>query len=74
MLREGDTIASICAAHQEVCDGSRRRVAERSLDDTLLDRQSKPLTVRFLFLQRLREYAQHTGHADILREQILAVA
>ncbi|MDQ3469126.1 MAG: DinB family protein [Actinomycetota bacterium] len=38
----------------------------------MLDRQSKPLTVRFLFLQCLREYAQHTGHADILRELLLA--
>ena len=30
------------------------------------------LTVRWIHLQVLRELAQHSGHADILREQLLA--
>lgn len=47
-------------------------MAELSLDHVLTDLRGRPLSVRFLYLQCLREYAQHLGHADILREQITA--
>jgi Protein of unknown function (DUF664) len=30
-----------------------------------------PLPLRWVYLHVLREFAQHCGHADILREQIL---
>jgi hypothetical protein len=30
-----------------------------------------PLPLRWVYLHVLRELAQHCGHADILREQIL---
>ncbi|WP_239095728.1 mycothiol transferase [Micromonospora lutea] len=31
-----------------------------------------PLPLRWIYLHVLREFAQHCGHADILREQILS--
>jgi len=31
-----------------------------------------PLPLRWVYLHCLREFAQHCGHADILREQILS--
>lgn len=31
-----------------------------------------PRTLRWVYLQVLRELAHHCGHADILREQVLA--
>ena len=31
-----------------------------------------PLPLRWIYLHLVRELAQHCGHADILREQILA--
>ncbi|WP_267489730.1 mycothiol transferase [Enemella dayhoffiae] len=31
-----------------------------------------PLGLRWIQLHVLREHAQHCGHADILREQVLA--
>ena len=31
-----------------------------------------PLPLRWVFLHAVREFAQHCGHADILREQILS--
>ena len=31
-----------------------------------------PLPLRWVYLHALREFAQHCGHADILREQILS--
>jgi hypothetical protein len=45
-------------------------MAELSLADTVHGRGEH--TVWALHLQVLRELAQHAGHADILREQVLA--
>lgn len=69
-LTESDTIASIREAHRERCAASRRAMAELSLDTVVDGRGARP--VWSLQLQVLRELAQHAGHADILREQILA--
>ncbi len=71
MLKEPDTIANVVETHRLTYEASERRSAPLTLDQVLLDRDGNPLTARFLFLQCLREYAHHTGYADILREQIL---
>lgn len=70
VLREDDTIASVSAAHVEACGDSRRAVAELGLDDVVTGRGSR--TVWALYVQVLRELAHHSGHADILREQLMA--
>ncbi|MDI2037183.1 DinB family protein [Paenarthrobacter nitroguajacolicus] len=72
MLEEGDTIASIRAAHSEACEASRKAAAELGLDDLLMGNRRGPLPLRWVYLHMLRELAQHCGHADILREQIRA--
>lgn len=69
-LAPSDTIASIRATHQRRCDASRLAMAPLALDDVVDGRGRR--TVWALYLQVLRELAQHAGHADILREQILA--
>ena len=69
-LTKDDTIASVQAAHRRRCETSRRTMAARNLDAVVDGRGHR--TVWALHLQVLRELAQHTGHADILREQILA--
>ncbi len=68
-LTKDDTIASVQAAHRRRCELSRRTMAARSLDAVVDGRGHR--TVWALHLQVLRELAQHSGHADILREQIL---
>lgn len=45
-------------------------MAELTLDASVDGRGEH--TVWALYLQVLRELAQHAGHADILREQVLA--
>ena len=45
-----------------------------SLDDLFTGNRRGPLPLRWVYLHVLRELAQHCGHADILREQILATA
>jgi Protein of unknown function (DUF664) len=68
-LATDDTIASVQAAHRRRCESSRRTMAALSLDAVVDGRGHRPVWT--LQLQVLRELAQHDGHADILREQIL---
>ena len=69
-LTSTDTIASVQEAHRARCESSRRTMAELPLDNVVDGRGERPVWA--LQLQVLRELAQHAGHADILREQILA--
>jgi uncharacterized damage-inducible protein DinB len=71
-LTADDTIASIAAAHQQACANARTTVADLSLDTVVTGHRTGPRTLQWVYLQVLRELAQHCGHADILREQILA--
>ncbi|MGJ0119499.1 DinB family protein [Williamsia sp. MIQD14] len=70
VLAPEDTIASIQAAHRHACDESREVAATLDLDTEVRGRTPHPLWTTYLHL--LRELAQHCGHAEILREQILA--
>ena len=72
MLDDGDTIGSIRAAHRDACAASRAAAAPLGLDDVVGGNRRGPLPLRWVYLHMLRELAQHCGHADILREQILA--
>lgn len=70
VLRKADTIASLQVAHRETCEASRRATAKLDLHDEVTGTGTRALWQ--LYLQVLRELAQHAGHADILREQVLA--
>ncbi|BEL07091.1 hypothetical protein Q0Z83_052820 [Actinoplanes sichuanensis] len=71
-LDESDTIAGVQAAYREACEASRAAVANLHLDDIVTGNRRGPVPLRWVYLHFLREIAQHCGHADILREQILA--
>jgi hypothetical protein len=71
ILHDDDTIASIQQAHREACESSRRATSSLELDDRVYGYRRGPLPLRWVYLHVLRELAQHCGHADILREQIL---
>ena len=71
VLREDDTIASVRQAHSEACESSRRAASSLGLEDMVCGNRRGPLPLRWVYLHVLRELAQHCGHADILREQIL---
>lgn len=71
-LHETDTIASVRADFLRACDASRRAAAPLSTDDLVMGNRRGPLPLRWVYLHVLREHAQHCGHADILREQVLA--
>ena len=71
ILHEDDSIASVQQAHREACESSRRATSSLGLDDWVYGYRRGPLPLRWMYLHVLRELAQHGGHADILREQIL---
>jgi hypothetical protein len=72
VLGEADTIATVQSAHLQACADSRRAAAALGLDDLVRGNRRGPLPLRWVYLHVLRELAQHCGHADILREQLLA--
>lgn len=71
-LTDDDTIESVRSAYLAACEASRRATAALGLDDVLTGNRRGPLPLRWVYLHVLRELAQHCGHADILREQLLA--
>ena len=73
-LDDADTIETVRRAHREACQASRRAVAAFDLSDLLHGNRRGPLPLRWVYLHVLRELAQHCGHADILREQLLHLA
>lgn len=72
ILTEDDTIASVRQAHREACAASHRATSSLGLDDIVHGNRRGPLPLRWVYLHVLRELAQHCGHADILREQLLS--
>jgi len=71
ILHDDDTIATVQQAHREACESSRHATSSLGLDDKVYGYRRGPLPLRWVYLHVLRELAQHGGHADILREQIL---
>ncbi|PWI46111.1 DinB family protein [Streptomyces sp. ICBB 8177] len=51
-------------------DRAREVAATRSLDDTGLSRNGVPVSLRWVYLHMIEEYARHNGHADLIRERI----
>jgi hypothetical protein len=49
---------------------SREVLARFGLDDTFPDERRGSVSVRWLLLHLIEEYARHNGHADLLREAI----
>jgi Protein of unknown function (DUF664) len=72
ILHDSDTIDTVRQAHREACESSRRATSSLGLDDKVCGyHRLGPLPLRWVYLHVLRELAQHRGHADIIREQIL---
>jgi hypothetical protein len=72
VLTDDDTIETVRADFLRACEQSDAVLAEHTLDDLALHNRRGPLTVRWIIAHLIEEFAQHAGHGDILREQILA--
>lgn len=71
-LAATDSIASVSEDFHGACAESRSAAAGYGLDDLARHNRRGPLTLRWVYAHMIEELARHAGHADILREQILA--
>jgi hypothetical protein len=72
MVTALDTIESVLAGYDRACGAAREVAATHGPDEVVHGHRMGSMTLRWIHLQVLRELAQHSGHADILREQLLA--
>jgi uncharacterized damage-inducible protein DinB len=54
-------------AELEAC---RAAVRDRALDDTFVSRRGNEISLRWVYVHMIEEYARHNGHADLLRQAI----
>ncbi|MCZ4497796.1 MAG: DinB family protein [Marmoricola sp.] len=66
------TVASTLAAYAQTCAESRAVAAAYELDHEAAHHRLGTVSLRWIYLHLLRELNRHAGHADILREQVLA--
>jgi hypothetical protein len=52
------------------CDAARAAAAGGSLDDVITHPRRGGLSLRWIYVHMVEEYARHNGHADLLRERI----
>ena len=64
------TIADVIAEFDSACVTSRQIAAAFALDQTVPHDQLGRVSLRWIYVHIIREHARHTGHADIIREQI----
>ena len=65
-LDDADWAADL-AAWQAECDRSQAAAEDKNLDFEGT-RDGKPLSLRWIYLHMIEEYARHNGHADLIRE------
>lgn len=53
-------------AELEACDEA---TAGQDLDTAFMSSYGVPLSLRWVYMVMIQEYARHNGHADLLRER-----
>ena len=67
-LGDADWAADLAAWHAE-CSRSRAAAAGRDLDYHG-QRDGEPVSLRWIYVHMIEEYARHNGHADLIRELV----
>ncbi len=71
-VADDETVADVIAEYERTSARSREIAAAFSLDDRWTHPVVGEVSLRFIYLFLIEEFARHTGHGDILREQITA--
>jgi uncharacterized damage-inducible protein DinB len=58
------------AAYVAEFDLARAAVADLPLEHEFTNRHGQAISLRWVYLHMIEEYARHNGHADLLRERI----
>jgi uncharacterized damage-inducible protein DinB len=67
-LDDADWAADL-AAWQAQCETSRRNAAGKDLSTTG-ERRGETVSLRWIYVHMVEEYARHNGHADLIRELV----
>jgi len=67
-LDDADWETDLAMWHAE-CEQSRANSADKDLDYTGT-RRGEPVSLRWIYVHMIEEYARHNGHADLMREMI----
>ena len=67
---DGADAAADVAAFRARCVRSRERAAGHGLDETFIGRRGNPISLRWVYVHMIEEYARHNGHADLIRESV----
>jgi uncharacterized damage-inducible protein DinB len=70
LLDDGATLAQDVARYVAAAERSREIFAGVELDEVRPHHRIGEIDVRWIMIHMIEEYAQHNGHADILRELI----
>jgi uncharacterized damage-inducible protein DinB len=58
------------AAFRAELTASDQAVADLALDHEFPGRAATPISLRWVYLHMIEEYARHNGHADLIRERL----
>jgi uncharacterized damage-inducible protein DinB len=58
------------AVYRAEVDTHRVELAKVSLDTTFVSRRAHTISLRWVYVHMIEEYARHNGHADLLREAV----
>ena len=72
LLEPGDTIDSVRETYLAACARSREIAADHSDLDEQFPWHDGVVSLRFVYVHMIAELARHSGHADILVEQLNA--
>ncbi len=66
---DADPAADLASFAAEVL-ASKAATTDLDLDAVVTSPRGRPMSVRWIFLHMIEEYARHNGHADLLREHL----
>jgi hypothetical protein len=70
-LVDANTVQADLDTYRAEIEAARAAVADLALDATFPHhREQVDMSVRWVFVHMIEEYARHNGHADLLRERI----
>ncbi|WP_433525376.1 DinB family protein [Nocardia pseudovaccinii] len=70
VIDDNETLAEVIAEFERASERSRAIAAEFDLDDIRTHPRVGDVSLRFIYLLAIEDFARHAGHGDILREQI----
>jgi hypothetical protein len=70
IVADSETVADVIAEFERASERSRVIAADFDLDDIRTHPRTGDVSLRFIYLLAIEDFARHAGHGDILHEQI----